>query len=596
MVPETPPGFVDLYTASTRLNVDMHVMGVVTDFLPPVQSRGRDMMSTFSLADHTSGYGDGQKVKYFRLKASELPDIRGTGDVVMLWNIKVKTWSGMNSILSGVSSTWAVFHQSSIPESPSSNHQRLAPVKEKKAPEPKPAEVKYAIALCNSRDRSSYTEPVVQVPISDSAGASGTTAVRVGFKDKFSLIKDLVIDKYFDLTGQVVKIYPSQGWTELYITDYTENTLLYNYEWGRQGEARASRDGDEYGYAPARAKKQWPGPFGKRTLTVTLFPPHSYWAQTNIRESDFVFLRNTHIKYSKDSKMEGVLHTDRRYEDRIDVSKLSCRDDVDDRVKDVLRRKRDYAKQFQEESKNFIEDVRGQKRSGDDSEPLSKQEAKKKRKKDRKAARQGKDRPDLNGGDSADEGLKSISVIRAARNELNKNSMCFSCCRLLREDHQCLQPLVACSHQHIPPRPVSSILDTSKTHAHTSPDGMEIILPFQNICCRATVRVIDFFPPNLTDFAVREKLSEFEALSDHEDEDEEDDENGDSDSSDDMSVVSLSVPSDAGSEITRQKKYKWAWRFCLLVQDVNPGPEKGNMKIIVADGDAEFLLNMQAKK
>lgn len=382
-------------------------------------------MTTFNLADQTSGYGDGQKAKYFRAKSSELPDIHGTGDVVMLWNIKVKTWSGMNFILSGPSSTWAVFHQNSIPETPSSAYQRVAHVKEKKAPEPKPVEVKYAIALCNSRDRSSYTEPVVRVPVSDSVGTNGTTTVSVGFRNKFSLIKDLVIDKYFDLTGQIVKIYPSQGWTELYITDYTENTLLYNYEWGREGD-RASRDGDEYGYAPARAKKQWRGPFGKRTLTVTLFPPHCYWAQTNIREDDFVLLRNTHIKYSKDSKMEGVLHTDRKYEDRIEISKLSSRGDVDDRVKDVLRRKRDYAKQFQDESKDFIEEVRGQKRSGDDSEPLSKQEAKKRRKKDRKAAKQGNDRPNINGGNSAGEGLKSVSAIRAARNELNKNSMCFS--------------------------------------------------------------------------------------------------------------------------------------------------------------------------
>jgi len=156
-------------------------------------------------------------------------------------------------------------------------------------------------------------------------------------------------------------------------------------------------------------------------------------------------------------------------------------------------------------------------------------------------------------------------------------------------------PLVACSHQHIPSRPLSSILDTSKTHAHTSPNGTEIVLPFQNICYRATVRVIDFFPPDLLDFAVREKISEFEALSDDEDEDE-DDEEEDSDGSDDMSIISLSVPSDAGSEIMRQKKWKWAWRFCLLVEDVNPGPEKEKMKLIIADGDAEFLLNMEAKK
>ena len=135
-------------------------------------------------------------------------------------------------------------------------------------------------------------------------------------------------------------------------------------------------------------------------------------------------------------------------------------------------------------------------------------------------------------------------------------------------------------------------MDKSKTHTHTAPNGTEIILPFQNINCCATVRVIDFFPPNLADFTVRERISEYEALSDNEDEDDEDNDTNDTD---DMSVVSSSVPSDAGSEITKEKKSKWAWRFCLLVEDINPGLGKENMKLIVADGDAEFLLNMDAK-
>jgi len=417
MASEIPPGFVDLYSASMRLNVDINVMGVVTDFLPPAQSKGPDLMCTFSLADYTSGYGygDGQKVKYFRPKTSELPDIRGTGDVVMLWNVRVKEWSGMNFILSGRSSIWAIFHQKSIPESASLSQLRVASVKEKKAPEPKPAEVKYAIALCNSRDRASYSEPVIPMPISDQVTTNnGTATLSAGFKDKFSLIQDLVIGRYFDLTGQVVKVYPDQNCTELYITDYTTNTFLYNYEWGCQGENSTARDGDEYGYAPARAKKQWRGPFGKRTLAVTLWPPHAYWAQTNIRENDFVFLRNVFIRFGKNdnSKMEGALHTDKRYPDRIDVTNLSSRDGADDRVKEVLRRKRDYAKQFKDESKDFIEEARGQKRSGNDSEPLTKNQLRKKRKQEQKE----KNKSDTN----------SLTGMKAARNELCPNSMYFS--------------------------------------------------------------------------------------------------------------------------------------------------------------------------
>jgi hypothetical protein len=38
-----PAGFVTLDDASTRVNRDLNVIGVVSDFLPPVKSRGEGM-------------------------------------------------------------------------------------------------------------------------------------------------------------------------------------------------------------------------------------------------------------------------------------------------------------------------------------------------------------------------------------------------------------------------------------------------------------------------------------------------------------------------------------------------------------------------
>ena len=421
MPSEIPPGFSDLFSVSSRLNVDVNVMGVVTDFLPPARSRGSDWMSTFSIADHTSGYGDGQKVKFFRLQESDLPRFQGTGDVVMLWNVKLKEWSGMRILLSGFASTWAVFSQPSIPAAMSSQSPMKC-IKERKAPEPKLAEMKYAVTLCNSRDRSSYSASVPET--TSNISPSGIAAPTIGFPSnpKFSLIKDMECDKFYDLVGQVVRIFPNSGRTELYITDYTQNGLLYNHEWGIDDED-ASRDGDEYGYAP-RVKKKWRGPYGKKTLTVTLWPPHTYWAQTNVKEDDFVFLRNVRAKFSADQKLEGVLHSDRRYPDRVDITILHSKDGSDDRVKDVLRRKRDYIKQFKDQSKEFVDDVRGQKRKGNDnSESLSKNQLKKKRKQERELAKTAK--PNASGRAEAvkpsDENA-GASSLKAARNELNKNS------------------------------------------------------------------------------------------------------------------------------------------------------------------------------
>ena len=420
MASEIPAGFVDLYSASLRVNIDINVMGFVTDFLPPARSRGTDWMGTFSIADHTTGYGDGQKVKFFRPQESELPRIQGTGDVVMLWNVKMKEWSGMKILLSGYTSKWAVFPQQSIPAVMPSQSS-LKCTKERKAPEPKLAEMKYAVALCNSRDRDSHSAPVPQTPSKES---SSETIPRLSVvpKQKFSLIKDMDCDRFYDLVGQVVRIYPNLSRTELYITDYTQNGLLYNHEWGIDDDD-ASRDGDEYGYAP-RGKKKWRGPYGKKTLTVTLWPPHAYWAQANVKEDDFVFLRNVRAKFSADQKLEGVLHSDRKYPDRVDVTILHAKDDSDDRVKDVLRRKREYIKQFKDQSKEFVDDVRGQKRKGDDAgEPLSKTKLKKKRKQERELAKTAK--PNINGaadGIQTNDESPGVSTLRAARNDLNKNS------------------------------------------------------------------------------------------------------------------------------------------------------------------------------
>ena len=108
-------------------------------------------------------------------------------------------------------------------------------------------------------------------------------------RQKFSLIKDVEIATYYDLIGQVVKIYPSNGKTDLYITDYSPNQLLYFYEWGQGEEGFEARDGDEFGYVSRSSKnaKKWPGPFGKLTLAVTLWSPHSAYAQGQVKEGDF---------------------------------------------------------------------------------------------------------------------------------------------------------------------------------------------------------------------------------------------------------------------------------------------------------------------
>ena len=415
MASTVPPGFVDLHTAFMRPDTELNVMGVVMDYLPPAKSRGSDWMSTFTIVDNTTSY-TGEKARYFRAQETDLPSFRSTGDVVMLRKVKIKDWSGMKLVLSGRSSTWTVFHQVSIPISipeiqPILDLSKLAVV-----PEPTIPETRYAITLCNSQDRSSYSARISQNISMDTGTPNTSTSASSGPRLKFSLIKDVGISSYYDVVGQVVKLYPDDIKTELYITDYTPNGLLYNYEWGRGADDGAAREGDAYDYAPRATKKNWQGPFGKLTLSVTLWSPHSGWTQANVKEGDFVFLRNVHIKYSRDHKIEGVLHSDRQWPERVDVSVLDGKHNADDRVKDVLRRKRDYMKKFEHQSKDFVDEIRGQKRKeGNSAKPLSSAQLKKKRRQERKESEQEKKT-------SKGAEFDAASTTKTTGRELNKNS------------------------------------------------------------------------------------------------------------------------------------------------------------------------------
>lgn len=404
-----PPNFVDLNTACSRLGSEVSVMGVVTDFLLPRRSQGSDWMCTFSIKDPScAGSQDqGVKIKFFRLMESEMPAIRGTGDVILIRFLKIKEWHGMTMGLASLKTSWIVFPAASIPANAPTSSLQLRHVKQPLESAPVAAEMRYAITLCNSFDRSSFTESFT-TPKSTSIAPPlhGALPANRGWRDKFSLVKDVVCEKYHDLVGQVVKLYPHNDRVELYLTDYTSNNLLWNYEWGQDDNDGSGREGDVYNYISRDSQNRiWPGPFGKMTLTVTLWPPHNH--QT-AKENDWVFLRNVRIKWSKDAKLEGVLHTDNRNPGRIDVTILKNTGD-DDRVKDVLRRKREYMKKFQKSSEDFVAEARGIKRKAtDQTKPLSKTAQKKQRKKEREQVA-------ISKGQDVEQGDKENSATPAAK-------------------------------------------------------------------------------------------------------------------------------------------------------------------------------------
>ncbi|KAL8728931.1 MAG: hypothetical protein Q9181_005163 [Wetmoreana brouardii] len=598
MSSKTPSGLIPISFLSSHVDHLVDLMGVVTDFQPPAKSRGTDWMCNFRLADPTV-YDDGVKIRFFRPMETELPKIQQNGDVVVLHSIKVKSWSGMLIGISSHNTSWTVFSAASIPDKDPSGQLNLNCFGAKGSSRPSQELMRYAIELGNSRDRTACdadspsshpTSSHMQALAARSPNTSTpSSSVR---KDKLALVKDVQVDTFYDLVGQVVKLYPSNGVVELYITDYTANSLLFNYVWGDDDMDSANR--------------KWPGPYGKMTLTVSLFAPHSYYAQNNLQENHIVFLRNTRIRWSRDGKMEGSLHTDRLYPDRVDVTILQ--DHCDDRVKDLLRRKLEYTKKFSSESDAFVSLVRGQKRQ--QGEPkLSKTQARKRRKQQREVEARNKKARRCSSEEEAKENndpdvdplnphdltpATSPPTVQPLRKptSLNKN--------------------IRTTKPDIPPRSLSSILSLS-THALITPRGTPYTLPFQNINSRAIVHIVDFYPPDIADFAVRRKqASEYDVLSDFSDDssssdediqsllpndsDEEDANNGDGcDFNDDQSE---------DREYTNEgASNKWEWRFALTVQDASsPCPHPSNptqtqneqATLYVSDAEAVFLLKLDA--
>ena len=609
MSSKVPNGFVPLSSLPSHSTREVNLMGVVTDFQTPVKSRGTDWMCNFRLADPTV-FDDGVKIRFFRPMEAELPKIERNGDVIILERVKITSWSGMTVGISSFSTNWTILPAVNIPEKASSGQLNLRCLREKGSSAPTQEQMRYAVELCNSRDRVNgealFPPPIGSRSVSSSQtsapnSTAATTSSKLGRRNKFALIKDVQIDTFYDLVGQVVKIYPSNGVVELYLTDYTSNNLLYNHEWGRD-DPDAEAHGSDSLHRSASSSRQWPGPHGKMTLTVSLFPPHSYFAQSNVEENQFLSLRNTRIKWSKDGKLEGSLHTDRINSDRVDITIL--KDYSDDRVKEVLRRKLEYTKKFHKQKDAFLEVAQGQKRKQNEPPKLSKTQQRKRRKQQREEEARRK-RNEL--GSSDDEKDKDdpdpyhVHVTPASRSRADKEARLTPSTSpppaLPTTKPSNLNKNIRTSKPNIPPRPLSSILSLS-THALTTPQGTPYTLPFQNINSRAVVRVVDFYPPDISDFAVRKKKkSEFDVLSDCSNiSSSSDDDRSDlpPDTDDDVEHGSQNQQEDEDGE---KGNSNWQWRFALILEDASstsPSPQNERLTAFLSDTDAVFLLKLDA--
>jgi protection of telomeres protein 1 len=542
-----PEGFTNLWsTYNSPQDSYVSVIGVVVDLQAPTTTRTGQYMVTFKLLDeqlYASSWGSqGLTVRFFKNELNRLPQVQRKGDVVLLRNIKVSHWNQQPMALAHHSTEAVVFPGPSIP-SPAFiiaflDKKRLdclgIPLDTKKVTL---EEQQYVVHLKHAMSTAlqSFPEPN---PISAPSGAPTAPAAmrkRPGenvqapnepkkqktssFGYKFKTISDVRHYDFADICVQVIKKFADKyGNTELYVSDFTENKEMYYYA-PPEAADEDGRDGDAYGYSGGTSRKQWPGPYGHLVLKVELRSPHADYANREVNEGELVLLRNVRLKLAGGGigRLEGNMWTDNMNPDKVMISKIKNRDVPE--IEAMLERQNRY---WEARNANL---KKADEKKGD-------------KKKKKKAAKKTKQQETSENTHDAER--TAGDTLEKTRGNIN--------------------PHVRCSYNEVRISSIRSIIDPDNTrHTNTRPDGSEYILPFVNAKFRACVRVVDFEPQQLEDFAVFRTAEE--------------------DSGDDTSMPDYD--SSLGYE----------WRFSLLLEDsTQSNGDNDRFWVSVGHEEAQFLF------
>ncbi|TGO13151.1 hypothetical protein BTUL_0076g00510 [Botrytis tulipae] len=523
----------------------VNVIGFVMDHQPPIQTKGTDFKCSFQIKDYSSRFERfGLRMSVFSTE-DKMPRIRKPKDAVLIRSAKVQLRNGEIQLLSHFSTEYHILCAEHIPKA-------IFPVIKAswistppaRCRRPEAIETKYVVWSNQHLDE-------VEFPGTQEFQEKAKKALQV--RDKFSLLKDVKDGSFHDIIGEVRKIYGANNdMVTVYFTDYTAHSNFYNYALpGLSSVMAEGRDGDEYGYIKAKLKdeaKEWKGPFGKMTIQLTLFDAHAMFIrEENIKEGQWLRLTNVQFKSGNAGLMEGKLRGDRGASDgKVQVEIMKTSEDPqnnDPRWKDCLRRKRDWTQKHEKERKRLQEEISGagakRKAEGQSSGKNSKARRKESR---------------------AKTVAKSASSETKAAKDLDLNENVILRSSLIAEDIM----------------PLSSILQRTSPIS-SDPKFAGINAPFENNTYRANLRVVDYLPHNIADFAVGRKISEFDVLSDC---------SGDEDDD----------PKEDMKSFREGKGYverRWEWFFSLVVEDANPDASKERAILRVENYDAQMLLNLQ---
>lgn len=144
-------------------------------------------------------------------------------------------------------------------------------------------------------------------------------------------IKDMTKEKRFqDVCCEVLQTYDHENYMELLVTDYTANPLLK--------------------YRGMESK--FNGPYGFFTLNVLCYDQNHAFCRSRVTPGDMVLLSNLGSRVDKSDNLEGVLHGDRVYLDKVNVIKLRETQDV---VQEIRQQKQIYLDKWEESQRKMRE-------------------------------------------------------------------------------------------------------------------------------------------------------------------------------------------------------------------------------------------------
>lgn len=404
----------------------------------------------------------------------------------------------------------------------------------------------------------------------------------LNIKDKFGLLKNVTDGTFADVIAEVVREpYEMGDKLTIWVSDYTENSMFYSHVF--KGFNSDGQDADPYNYTLRfsnvdSSDGEWAGPYGKMSLQMTCFEPHAMAVrEQHMGLGSWVLIRNLQIKYGHNAaNLEGYLRGEQNGSMKVNIALLDHREDgstMDPRLKEAIRRKRDYERAKSRQMKSLTEAAKaGQKRKA--------------------AVEAEAGLPPKSNSRSKRSAKRAAVFQKAAESELslipvegiNDQSTHLASLLLLR--HSIADSLIVqCEHPKKPISSVGEILEQAYYTTEIKKEEVKLPLPFINANYRTNVHVVDFFPPKLEDFAFPKRArKDRDALSDNSESssDEDSDEEGP-----DGTLGTFSRPEDIES---------WEWRFCLQLEDavVPPKEKKRRVWVVVDNQAAQFLTNLDA--